>query len=441
MRDLLHLSPLIRQAVYPWLKRGLSAALYAVDAAFALTHRSIPHRSTPQVPPSHLSPSLPVQEPFAQTLPAPHVLIVRTDRLGDFLLWLPAACRLCSELIARGYRVTVLLNQDAADFAQALPDAVCRWPVSLPRLWTSPAYRWQIARRLRDDGYDWAINAVYPRYPPTSDALIRLSRARRRSGWNAVGTGCTLLGHWFGNTAYSELVSPPLTSLHEYQSNEALLSALGIPLSAEPVVLPQADSLPSALSERLSLSNGTGSHASPAGYYLLALGCSMPLRRWPMARFAELAERLFHRFGLLGVLCGSGEDQVLAEQVMAQTTAPLLSLCGQISLPQLVTVLRQARGLCGNDSMAVHLAATVGCPSVCLSGGGMGDRFFPYRSGVVFTPPTPPVIVDAQLSCRGCGWDCCYPSSQQNPAPCVERIAVEAVFDALCQSLRPSPWP
>jgi ADP-heptose:LPS heptosyltransferase len=95
---------------------------------------------------------------------------------------------------------------------------------------------------------------------------------------------------------------------------------------------------------------------------LLVPGASpgRPAKRWPVARFAELAELLGVR-GLSPVVVGSAADAPLARAIPAAR-----DLTGRTTLPQLAAIAARAELAIGNDTGPMHIAAAVGCPSIVL---------------------------------------------------------------------------
>jgi ADP-heptose:LPS heptosyltransferase len=85
-----------------------------------------------------------------------------------------------------------------------------------------------------------------------------------------------------------------------------------------------------------------------------------PAKRWPIDRYAALAERLATR-GFSPVVIGSAAEAPLARAIPAA-----LDLTGRTTIAQLGAIAARAAVAVGNDTGPMHLAAAVGCPSVVL---------------------------------------------------------------------------
>ncbi|MDO9084529.1 MAG: glycosyltransferase family 9 protein, partial [Humidesulfovibrio sp.] len=78
--------------------------------------------------------------------------------------------------------------------------------------------------------------------------------------------------------------------------------------------------------------------APPGGYVALQLGASEERRRWPVARFAQVARGL-SAAGCAPVLVGTAGEKPLGERLRAQAEVPLIDLMGATDLPALAAVL------------------------------------------------------------------------------------------------------
>ncbi len=100
----------------------------------------------------------------------------------------------------------------------------------------------------------------------------------------------------------------------------------------------------------------------PDRFALLVPGGSAhrPAKRWPAARYAELAAALAAR-GLTPVVAGGADERGLAAAI-----PDALDLTGRTSLLALAGVARRAALAIGNDTGPMHLASAIGTPSLTL---------------------------------------------------------------------------
>ncbi|NGM24206.1 glycosyltransferase family 9 protein [Roseomonas stagni] len=345
----------------------------------------------------------------------PVLLIVRLDRIGDFLLGLPAATRIARSFKQRGWRIVVVANADFADWVADIPDLADEViGVHRHRFVAKPLYRARLLSRIRRLAPTVAIQPTWSRELLTGDAIMRASAAPRRVGWVGDTANATALERWLGGRAHTELHRTAEKT--ELRRNEALLPLIGVPAQRE-----AAPAVPAAPLEGLGL---------PPRYAVLAPGARSELRRWPPDRVAAIATLLLEGFGIAPVLCGGPAERAVADAVLRHATVPVLDLVGR-DLRLLSAVIGGARLVVANDSAAIHFAALLGVPSVCVAGGGFPtERFLGYADSALFTPRQPLVAV-RPMPCFGCQWECRFRPGPAEPAPCVDAIPVQAVAAAV----------
>jgi ADP-heptose:LPS heptosyltransferase len=114
-------------------------------------------------------------------------------------------------------------------------------------------------------------------------------------------------------------------------------------------------------------------------------------RRWPPARFGELARRLTAEERLRVVLIGTaGEREYTAGAARAAGTEhPPLDLAGELTLGMLAALLARAALVVTNDSGPMHLAAALGAPTIGLFGPETPVMYAPLglEARALYRPP------------------------------------------------------
>jgi len=137
----------------------------------------------------------------------------------------------------------------------------------------------------------------------------------------------------------------------------------------------------------------------PGSYTCVHAGAQLPSRRWPLERFAEVANRLAAD-GEQIVLTGTAQE---AEQVAALSAAiqfPTVNLAGRTNLWTLGALIEGAARVVCNDTGVSHVAAALGTPSVVISSGSDVARWAPLdreRHHVLWQP----------MACRPCSHTVC----------------------------------
>lgn len=269
-----------------------------------------------------------------------HILISRTDNIGDVVLTLPLAAYLKSRF--PGVRVDFLCRAYAAPVVRH-----CRHIDQVIALESLTDARQFFAR----GGYDTVIFAFPKRH---------LARAAKAAGVrDRVGTSHRLF-HWLTCNRLAHF-SRARSPLHEAQLNFELLRPLGIdfrPTLAQ--IVPLFGLAPPAVS-------GLPFHRGDFNL-ILHTKSSGNGREWPLAQFQQLAQRLQAWPDVRVWLTGNADEgQLLAEQGAGLLAMPnVRNLCGTLDLDELTALIGAADGLVASGTGPLHLSAALGRPTLGL---------------------------------------------------------------------------
>ena len=202
-----------------------------------------------------------------------------------------------------------------------------------------------------------------------------------------------------GGLLTDPIAVPPVSQpLHDADRYAALLGPLGVaPPGANDYRLQPPEHLLNAAAQRLS--------SAPNPIALIPGSANDPRRRWPIDRFAQLADLLAQRDGSTPVLLGSPAEVALTRAVAERATVTCLDLAGT-DLHELTALLASCLAVVSNDTGPAHLAAALGRPTVVLYGPtdvrrtgvrGPATRRLVARSGSVLEHDVDSVV-DALLS-------------------------------------------
>lgn len=264
-----------------------------------------------------------------------HLIITRTDNIGDVVLTLPIAGYLKTlypalkiGFICRGYAAAVVRQCRAIDYVLEVEQL------------TDPV------KSLRESGADTII------FGKPDRALAKAAKKAKIA--QRIGTSHRVF-HWLYCNRLAHF-SRVKSDLHEAQLNFALLRPLSIEFMPTLAQLPDLYQLdapaydgPVALEPRCfnvllhPKSNGNG-------------------REWPVAHFAALARLLqAHADVRLWVTGSENEGKWLAQHAVELLTLPnVTSACGQLTLTQLAGFIAAADGLIASGTGPLHLSAALG---------------------------------------------------------------------------------
>ncbi len=320
------------------------------------------------------------------------VLVVKLDAIGDFILWLDAAKDLRTAFPPQHFELTLIGNSAWASFAEKLPYFDRIFSVDRKKFLTRLLYRWSILQEVRRNGFDTSLQTNFSREYSFGDAIIRASGAPARIG--SVGD-CSNLKPWLKTISdrwYTQLIPASQQPLMELERNAEFMRGLGLKgFEAAVPVIPIRCSLPA------------GFDITPC-YYILSPGAGVPFRRWPLAHFSDIAQRIYALTGWIGIICGAADENFLAEKLISIAKAPLQNWCGRTTLSEMIALIANASIVISNETSSVHIAAAVSTPSVCVMGGGHYGRFLPYHTKTM--QMAAPVVVIERMDCYNCNWYC-----------------------------------
>ncbi len=114
----------------------------------------------------------------------------------------------------------------------------------------------------------------------------------------------------------------------------------------------------------------------PERLIVLHPGAQLPSRRWPPARFAEVADTL-SAHGWQIAITGTANEAAITASVLGAMTAPALHLTGSTTLGGLAALVDRARLVICNDTGISHVAAAMRTPSTVIASGSDTRRWAP----------------------------------------------------------------
>ena len=343
------------------------------------------------------------------------ILLIRQDRIGDFILWLDTAKEYRKYYPPENYKIILIGNAIWSDLAKELPfwDEVL--PVNVKAFKALSRYRWNILRKVRNFGAKIAIQPTYSREFYHGDSLIRASNASKKVSSAGNMSNRDQLKSILADRWHTELIPSSPEQLSELERNAEFFSGF-----IKKKYLPSYPEL--ELSGDCKIQE-----LKRKSFYILSLGANKKYREWPYKYYAKIAQKIHKKTGWLGLICGAENEFYLGEHIKKLCDAPLQNYTGQTTLSELTCLLAKSQILISNETGTAHIANAVGTPTVCILGGGHFGRFVPYPelSGKINNLK----VVYHKMPCYGCDWKCVYHIKDEDPAPCISNISVDAVWN------------
>lgn len=334
------------------------------------------------------------KEPFDSSL-VRHILLVRLDVIGDFVLNTP----LLREL-RRAYpsaKITAVVDKVVLNLCETCPyiDEVipfhCNGARSLrPFLWPWRAYRFA-RRMLSAKRFDLAILPRREADRGFATFMVYFSGAPLRIGFASQATRYkSRVNSGFDHLLTHVITEDPLDK-HEVEHNLAVLRALGVTAADDRTEL-WVTSADESYAEQLFMRHGVAASFPVFGI------CPSPgnseLKQWPISSYAELCMELVRKYGgRIVILGGPGEEQ-LGWPIEDRLATNVINLIGKTTLRQMAAVLKRCHLFFGNDAGPLHMAAAMGVPVIGIYGSSCHHRYGPWKHQAV---------LNRELPCGPCG--------------------------------------
>lgn len=129
-------------------------------------------------------------------------------------------------------------------------------------------------------------------------------------------------------------------------------------------------------------------------------GARPPVRRWPAAYFAAVADYFAQHIGAQVILTGSPDDEVIVQPVVELMVTRPISVVGETTLGGLAALIHELDLFISNDTGPAHIANAVDTPSVTIFG-----PVDPRRWAALNATRHP--IVRHPVACSPCThWEC-----------------------------------
>lgn len=138
---------------------------------------------------------------------------------------------------------------------------------------------------------------------------------------------------------------------------------------------------------------------------------------WAPEKFAAVGDRLTAKFDADVILFGTVGEEAISSAIGSAMRRPPLNLTGKTTIAELPALLSQCHLFIGNDSGAMHVAASVGVPVVAIFGSTDPNGTAPVTSACT--------IVQEKPYCSPCFLRRC-PTDHR----CMNSVSVEAVETA-----------
>jgi lipopolysaccharide heptosyltransferase I len=326
------------------------------------------------------------------------ILFIKPSSLGDIVHALPTLAALRRKFPEA--HIAWLVKRQWAGLLERADGLDRVWPVGPgPGGWLAEV------PRLRAEHFDLAVDL---QGLLRSALMARLAGCPVRVGFANGREGSPLF--------YTQRVPVPAGEMHAVDRYLLVADALGAGTREKPQFRFRISP-----SDREEVAETLRRHGLKPGASWIAMNVSArwPTKRWPLASFAAVADRLHDEGAGRIVLIGGPDDPADARAVQSLMKTAPVDVTGATDVGLLPALLQSASLLVTNDSGPMHVAAAVGTPVVALFGPTSAARTGPYGTGHR--------VLARQLPCSPCfSRECRNPVDRE----CLTSITAEQVVDA-----------
>ena len=305
------------------------------------------------------------------------ILVVRKDNIGDVVCTTPALRALrhafpgahLAILVAEHCRAAVERNPDLNEVFTYTKAKHYSGLLGSPALWELS----QVIRGLRRRRFDLAIAMGRP-CSRSSAWLAYASGARWRLGY---ATPALHPFPFFLNQGRD----PGAMVSHEVDGCLELLASVGIPAAGRTLRLVPDPEAQAAIRRRLR----EAGVAEGSGLALVHISNRREANRWPLPAFAQAADALHERLGLVVLLSWApgdaknplfpGDDGKAEEVARLMRTRPTLLRTPELA--EMIAAVSLSNFVLSSDGGLMHIAAALGIPQVAIFGKGGVEHWAP----------------------------------------------------------------
>lgn len=340
------------------------------------------------------------------------VIIVRSDAIGDFVLWMSAIA--CYQEKYKNKSILLICPNVDQPLAEATNAFVKILTFDRKLIIYDFFYYLKIMWKMSHLKSDVVINPTWQHHL-SADQIVSVIKSSSKVGTKIKRDSRI---EKLYDRFYTQLIEMP--DLHE----ESELHAIEMFTRAI---------LDKKYSYRLAdLSCITNNYVSLINedYCLISLSSSSVRKDWPIERVSNILNYIPAKFSI--VLSGFGaKDRAKANYIISNDIKhKFYDYVDKTTVIDMICLISKAKFMLGNDSLGIHVAAACRVPSICFMHGGWFGRFVPYPNDVPEIDFHPHCVFQ-KLECFGCENCCSKDKNVNRPFYCLQQLNENKVINEL----------
>lgn len=362
------------------------------------------------------------KSPSLQSQAQKYILIVRTDLLGDFIMWFNVFKAIVQKFQNDNYKIILVGNEIWMPLAEKLKIFDILIPLNRKKYFKDFTYRKTILNEINKFDIESLFQTAYSRDFAVADSISRNVKAKTKIAFRRKPEAEYSVWNLLSNPFYSKLIIPKADHPFEFYRIKEFLRELNISI------------------EKYSTDiSSCFNKSEPAKKYFVVLpGANAARRCLEPKKLAEIITEIRNKTGWECYLCGSKGETKLGEEIQSYLNFQCSNMIGKTSLVELGDVLIASELVIGNETGTLHYASALNRNAVCILGGGHFGRFMPYKASISDNSVLP-MAVYKRMHCFNCHWRCIYTDKKDEVVPCISQLSAEYIWKEINPMLQKFP--
>jgi len=304
------------------------------------------------------------------------LLIIRLDSIGDYILFRNFLKEIRESEQYKDYKIYLCGNIIWKNLSENLDKNFVDefiW-ISRKKFRNNLKYKFNALKQIHNLGIKIVVETTFTREILFGDEIVKVSNAKERIASTASQESYS---KWkrklLTDKYYTKLISTSNENLFEFYRNKEFFSQLLQKNLENPDLFVIDVKKPSIQNINYKLPSIIKNK-----FIILFPGSSVKSKMWTRKNFKEVSKLLLENYSYDIVLTGSKQEEYLFNEIIInEYSKRFINLFGN-TLLELAKLISESELLISNDSSAIHFAAAVDTPFICITNGNHYGRFFPY---------------------------------------------------------------
>jgi ADP-heptose:LPS heptosyltransferase len=327
------------------------------------------------------------------------IAIVKIDNIGDYVIW----SDFIHSVACKSNNFIFICN---SAYSELVPTFIKKMDLNQKLFKNNIRYRFTVLKEIRGLGIHTIIQPVSHRGFVAGDSIVRVSGASSKITLNS---NKNFIKRIFDLFTYNKLFNYKKNS-HQYDISRNMYYQY----------------YDEELNSALPL-NSSNKHNRNSKYCVFAIGASENYRKWSNFKWSKLAIKLLKEGYIDEIILVGSEVEVEDGDLISLKNDKVVNMCGQTDLMMLADLIENSLFIVGNESAAIHIAASINKTSFCILGGGHFGEFLPYPN----SRERNSYCINKYMECYNCNWSCTL--AKDKKYLCLSEIKVTDVFNLISE--------